>query len=66
MTYGRRLDGYTISSPCEPDGLSELKPVNRIKSQTFYKSSEHETGLFLKSADNITPTGYVLKANGSV
>ena len=22
---GRRLDGYTISSPCEPNGSGELK-----------------------------------------
>ena len=25
MTDGRRLDGYTISSPCEPNGSGELK-----------------------------------------
>ena len=24
MTDGRRLDGYSISSPCEPNGLGEL------------------------------------------
>ena len=24
-TDGRRLDGYTISSPCEPNGSGELK-----------------------------------------
>ena len=24
MTDGRRLDGYTISSPCEPNGSGEL------------------------------------------
>ena len=24
-TDGRRLDGYTISSPCEPKGSGELK-----------------------------------------
>ena len=23
--HGRRLDGYTISSPCEPNGSGELK-----------------------------------------
>ena len=31
-TDGRRLDGYTISSPCEPNGSGELKimytPIN--------------------------------------
>ena len=25
MTDGRRLDGYPISSPCEPNGSGELK-----------------------------------------
>ena len=25
QTDGRRLDGYTISSPCEPNGPGELK-----------------------------------------
>ena len=25
MTDGRRLDGYTISSPCEPNGSGGLK-----------------------------------------
>ena len=29
-TDGRRLDGYTISSPCEPNGPGELKiPCSR-------------------------------------
>ena len=26
-TDGRRLDGYTISSPCEPNGSGELKII---------------------------------------
>ena len=26
-TDGRQLEGYTISSPCEPNGSSELKIV---------------------------------------
>ena len=26
-TDGRRLDGYPISSPCEPNGSGELKMV---------------------------------------
>ena len=31
-TDGRRLDGYTISSPCEPNGSGELKkrPILRV------------------------------------
>ena len=28
LTDGRRLDGYTISSPCEPNGSGELKIFN--------------------------------------
>ena len=28
-TDGRRLDGYTISSPCEPNGSGELKDYNQ-------------------------------------
>ena len=27
-TDGRRLDGYTISSPCEPNGSGKLKMVD--------------------------------------
>ena len=27
---GRRLDGYTISSPCEPKGSGELKMANSV------------------------------------
>ena len=26
-TDGRRLDGYPISSPCEPNGSGELKTI---------------------------------------
>ena len=29
-TDGRRLDGYTISSPCEPNGSGELKMRTEI------------------------------------
>ena len=29
-TDGRRLDGYTISSPCEPNGSGELITVSAI------------------------------------
>ena len=28
---GRRLDGYTISSPCEPNGSGELKKPPKDK-----------------------------------
>ena len=31
MTDGRRLDGYTISSPCEPNGSGELKNNKQIQ-----------------------------------
>ena len=30
-TDGRRLDGYTISSPCEPNGSGELKNQRYFK-----------------------------------
>ena len=30
-TDGRRLDGYTISSPCEPNGSGELKKALSLK-----------------------------------
>ena len=29
-TDGRRLDGYPISSPCEPNGSGELKSGNTV------------------------------------
>ena len=29
-TEGRRLDGYTISSPCEPHGSGELKTIQNL------------------------------------
>ena len=28
-TDGRQLDGYTISSPCEPNGSGELKKAKQ-------------------------------------
>ena len=34
-TDGRRLDGYTISSPCEPNGSGELKMLTIIGILTF-------------------------------
>ena len=39
-TDGRRLDGYNISSPCEPNGSGELKMKALECSQDFshYKS----------------------------
>ena len=35
---GRRLDGYTISSPCEPKGSGELKIFIPVKKSYFYPS----------------------------
>ena len=32
-TDGRQLDGYTISSPCEPKGSGEL--INKTQVRTF-------------------------------
>ena len=29
-TDGRQLDGYTISSPCEPNGSGELKKLSTM------------------------------------
>ena len=34
-TDGRRHDGHTISSPCEPNGLGELKN-NLFKLKTVF------------------------------
>ena len=33
MMEGRRLDGYTISSPCEPNGSGELKTRYSLQQQ---------------------------------
>ena len=33
-TDGRRLDGYTISSPCEPNGSGELKIGDELNFDT--------------------------------
>ena len=38
-TDGRRLDGYTISSPCEPNGSCELK-INSFKSSENIQKKE--------------------------
>ena len=40
---GRRLDGYTISSPCEPNGSRELKifllvEINACSAGTVFRS----------------------------
>ena len=41
---GRRLDGYTISSPCEPNGSGELKKREENAHLAGYKSpSSHFT-----------------------
>ena len=39
-TDGRRLDAYTISSPCEPNGSGELKNFVEIESPSY---KEHRT-----------------------
>ena len=36
-TDGRRLDGYTISSPCEPNGSGELKSKREIIQSLSYR-----------------------------
>ena len=52
-TDGRRLDGYTISSPCEPIGSGELKMKALECSQDFshYKSM----GIFPDAQGQLTP-----------
>ena len=35
-TDGCRLIGYTISSPCEPNGSGELKAGNREPQQNYH------------------------------
>ena len=56
-TDGRRLDGYTISSPCEPNGSGELKLKALECSQDFshYKS----TGIFPDTQGQLTPQSLV-------
>ena len=44
-THGRRLDGYTISSPCEPNGSGELK--NRLPSQIDFNKCREEIAVTL-------------------
>ena len=39
-TDGRRLDGYTISSPCEPNGSGELIILS-IKIHTFEENNNN-------------------------
>ena len=36
MTDGRRLDGYTISSPCVPNGSGELKYIKYLINDIGY------------------------------
>ena len=56
-TDGRRLDGYTISSPCEPNGSGELKMKALECSQDFshYKSM----GIFPDAQGQLTPQSLV-------
>ena len=44
---GRRLDGYTISSPCEPYGSGELKMSNNLF-LTFLEISKKLHFIFCK------------------
>ena len=49
-TDGRRLDGYTISSPCEPNGSGELKIHFSVKnSKRNYSDNENERDNFRDS-----------------
>ena len=38
----RRLDGYTISSPCEPNGSGELTTFYAVKPGPPVSKFEHE------------------------
>ena len=44
-TDGRRLDGYTISSPCEPNGSGELIIGLKMKDQLGYQDFMNILGL---------------------
>ena len=57
QTDGRRLDGYTISLPCEPNGSGELKMKALECSQDFshYKSM----GIFPDAQGQLTPQSLV-------
>ena len=80
-TDGRRTDGpttehgYTISSPCEPDGSGELKISNVFNRIRFYstalniiKGTEHAQKKCIlqgeKKADLLTDSGYYSARNG--
>ena len=39
-TDGRQLDGYTISSPCEPNGSGELIIMSSFKSSGDIQKKE--------------------------
>ena len=45
LTDGRRLDGYTISSPCEPNGSGELKIRQIYVAFIFRHNSEDKSDL---------------------
>ena len=54
---GRRLDGYTISSPCEPNGSGELKtrhetPTPKIFSKDYTKTTALQRSVASKLPGN--------------
>ena len=57
-TDGRRLDGYTISSPCEPYGSGELKrPIdiilNNLTAMGMWNISKNVSNSVLKVKNDI-------------
>ena len=51
---GRRLDGYTISSPCEPYGSGELKDLYEDVLHHLRSSTMHADQPLLLTAAKIT------------
>ena len=49
-TDGHWLDGYTISSPCEPNGSGELKYVSAI----FHEESINESHSGISQLQNFS------------
>ena len=47
---GRRLDGYTISSPCEPNGSGELI-ITRLD---YHEILHHKKTAFASGNNNVT------------
>ena len=50
-TDGRRLDGYPISSPCEPNGSGELKMEHALRMCVFFPY----TDIFIVDTVKIQP-----------